>query len=119
MLSCWLDIVSVSGEIGQYGTAIAAGAAAREAHRAIELATRLVLFRSAWVMIMISGACININSATELEIPPNDSRPCPILMNDVALRAIIKVVKGADSFLADCNYTIFKGFPRVTGVTLW
>ena len=118
-MTCWLDIVSVSGEIGQNGAAIAIGAIASEAHRAMKLATRLVLFLSTGAMIMISGLCKNSNNATELEIPPNDSRPCPILMNDIALRAIIKVCLGAESFRADCNYTVFKVFPRVMRVTLW
>ena len=118
-MTCWLEIVSVSGDIGQEGTAIAAGAVEREANKAKRLATRRVLCCNTRAMIMISGLCDYSSNATELETPPNETRPCPILMNDVALRAIIKVVKGADSFRADCNYTISKGFPRVTGVTLW
>ena len=40
-------------------------------------------------------------------------------MNEIALHAIIEVYVAAECFRGDDNYTIFKGFPGVTWVTLW
>ncbi len=48
-----------------------------------------------------------------------DSTKHPILMNDIALSAIIQASVAAESFRDNVNYTVFKGFPRVTCVTLW
>jgi hypothetical protein len=55
----------------------------------------------------------------ESEIRRMDSTKHPILMNDIALSAIIQASVAAESFRDNVNYTVFKGFPRVTCVTLW